>query len=44
MIIKYIYRIIQKFFKINILLKQLNEIKILNGLNILDQKKLMDLI
>ena len=40
MIIKYIYRIIQKFFKINILLKQLNEIKILNGLNILDQKKI----
>lgn len=40
MIIKYIYRIIQKFFKINIVLKQLNEIKILNGLNILDQKKI----
>ena len=40
MIIKLIYRIIQKFFKVNILLKQLNEIKILNGLNILDQKKI----
>jgi hypothetical protein len=40
MIIKFIYRIVQKFFKVDILLKQLNEIKILNGLNILDQKKI----
>lgn len=40
MIIKFINRIIKKFFKIDILLKQLNEIKILNGLNILDQKKI----
>jgi hypothetical protein len=40
MIIKFINRIIKKFFKIDILLKQLNEIKILNGLNILDSKKI----
>ena len=39
MIIKFINRIIKKFFKIDILLKQQNEIKILNGLSILDTKK-----
>ena len=40
MIIKFINRIIKKFFKIDILLKQLNEIKILNGLSILDNKNI----
>ena len=40
MINKVLSKIINKFFKIDKLFKQLNEIKILNGINILDNKKI----
>lgn len=40
MIFNFIEKIIKKFFKIDILLKQLNDIKILNGIKILDSKKI----
>ena len=39
MISKLINRIINKFLKINLFLNQFNEIKILNGIKILDGRK-----
>ena len=43
MISKLINRIINKFFKINLFLNKLNEIKILNGIKILDVRKIEEL-
>jgi hypothetical protein len=41
MIFKLVSKIINKIFKLDLLFKQINEIKILNGLNILDSRKLV---
>ena len=40
MINKLLYKIINKFFKVDNLFKQLKEIKILNAISILDNRKI----
>ena len=43
MISKFINRIINKFLKVDVFQKQLNDIKILNGIKILDNRKIDEL-